>query len=244
MMSKRYGQIRAWLAAAITAMATSAGDALASRASHPAVPPDPRALYGPGIDFDVYRKGEKVGFHRVRFVGNSNDVTVLSDFRLRIDVLFIPVFRYAYKSEGRWRHGKLERLSVTVDDDGKRSALDATRIGDRIRVDHTDVGYVADMPLFPTNHWNAGVLAQKRVLNTLTGRINAVRIEAVKREPVTTERGEVPATRYAYSGDLETEVWYDDAGRWVKMRFAGRDGSTIEYVCSRCQGGRSGQAAK
>jgi hypothetical protein len=61
------------------------------------------------------------------------------------------------------------------------------------------------------------------------------------REFVDTERGPVMATRYAYHGDLETEVWYDDFGRWVKMRFAGRDGSTIEYVCTLCQGGTVGK---
>ena len=51
----------------------------------------------------------------------------------------------------------------------------------------------------------------------------------------------MPATRYAYTGDLDNEVWYDDVGRWVKMRFKGRDGSTIDYVCRRCQGGPAGK---
>jgi hypothetical protein len=90
--------------------------------------------------------------------------------------------------------------------------------------------------LFPTNHWNSNVLHERRVLNTLTGQINKVRIEARQRERVTTERGEIEATRYAYTGELQTEVWYDDMGRWVKMRFAGRDGTPIDYVCQRCQG--------
>ena len=54
---------------------------------------------------------------------------------------------------------------------------------------------------------------------------------------VATERGGIPATHHAYTGDLSTEVWYDDAGRWVKMRFEAQDGSTIDYVCRRCQGG-------
>jgi len=59
---------------------------------------------------------------------------------------------------------------------------------------------------------------------------------------VETERGDVFATHYVYSGELDTEVWYDDEGRWVKMRFKGRDGSTIEYVCRRCQGPGPSQA--
>jgi Domain of unknown function (DUF6134) len=204
----------------------------------------PIHLYGNEISFDVHRNGEKVGFHRVRFDGGGEALTVESNFQLRIEVLFVPVFRYAYRSEGRWRDGRLESLHVTLDDDGKRSALNAIRDGDIMRINQGDRTYTTRAPLYPTNHWNAGVLVQDRVLNTLTGRLNAVRIEPVARETVTTERGTNPATRYAYSGDLETEVWYDDAGRWVKMRFAGRDGSTIEYICRRCQGGDHAQATK
>jgi hypothetical protein len=204
----------------------------------------PSQLYGKEILFDVRRKGEKVGFHRVHFNGSGDALTVESDFQLQIKVLFVPVFRYAYRSESRWRDGQLEGLHVTLDDDGKRSALNAIRVGDMMRIDYDDGTYTTRAPLYPTNHWNVGVLMQDRVLNTLTGHLNAVRIRPMARETVTTERGHTQATRYAYSGDLETEVWYDDAGRWVKMRFAGRDGSMIEYVCRRCQGGNSSQAVK
>ena len=81
------------------------------------------------------------------------------------------------------------------------------------------------------------MLGQKRVLNTLTGNVNNVTLVAKGREAIATERGDVVATRYAYTGDLvDTEVWYDDAGRWVKLRFMGRDGTPIEYACRRCQG--------
>ena len=114
--------------------------------------------------------------------------------------------------------------------------------GNRLRIDNTDEAFTVDLPLFPTNHWNAQVLGQDRVLSTLTGRVNEVRIQPQGRETVATERGDLPATRYTYTGDLETEIWYDDAGRWVKMRFEGRDRSTIEYVCRRCQGGSFSKA--
>jgi hypothetical protein len=217
---------------------------LASRNQDTGPAADPLSLYGPEILFDVYRKDEKVGFHRVRFSGRDETIDVQSEFNLQIEILYVPVFRYVYRSESRWRQGRLHNLAVTLNDDGERSALDAIRVGDRLRVDHTGGAYTAELPLFPTNHWNAGVLGQDRVLNTLTGRINSVRITPVARETVATERGDVPATRYAYTGELETEVWYDDAGRWVKMRFAGRDGSMIEYVCRRCQGPKNGTAAK
>ena len=104
--------------------------------------------------------------------------------------------------------------------------------------------YVTPGQVFPTSHWHGAVVSEQRVLNTLTGLVNEVRIEARGREPVETESGMVAAGRYAYSGDLNTDVWYDDCGRWVKLRFQARDGSTIDYVCRRCQGGVAARAGR
>jgi hypothetical protein len=44
---------------------------------------------------------------------------------------------------------------------------------------------------------------------------------------------------YRYSGELELDAWYSEAGRWLGMRFKGRDGSTIEYFCRNCTEARS-----
>ena len=55
-------------------------------------------------------------------------------------------------------------------------------------------------------------------------------------EKIETERGKVNSIRYAYTGELETDIWYDDNGRWVGMQFMGRDGSLIKYICKKCSG--------
>jgi Family of unknown function (DUF6134) len=196
----------------------------------------PLDLYGSGIDFDVFRNGTKSGYHRVRFERFGDVVTAVTEFRLQIDILFFTAYRYSYRSEDRWQDGGLAHIKAEVNDDGNTFSLEATREGARMRIRGSDKSYMAEAPLFPTNHWNSAVLNQTQVLNTLTGEINAVRIEPREREYVPTERGPVAATRYAYTGELTTEVWYDDSGRWVKMRFKGKDGSNIEYVCRRCQG--------
>ncbi len=204
------------------------------KSTGPAV--DPFSLYGAEIYFDVFRDGEKVGFHRAQFAKIGEHIVVNSTFKLQIDVLFFTAFRYLYTSEGRWRHGRLESLRASVDDDGTRLSVEAFLEGAQMKIRNADGTVTVDAPLYPTNHWNAAVLSQSRVLNTLTGRVNDVRIVPRRREAVPTERGNIDATHHAYTGDLSTEVWYDDAGRWVKMRFKARDGSTIEYVCRRCQG--------
>ena len=197
-------------------------------------------LYDSDIDFDVFRNGKKSGYHRVRFERSGDILTTVTEFRLQIDILFFTAYRYSYRSEDRWQDGGLAHLKAEVNDDGNMFSLEAIREGVRMRIRGSDKSYMAEAPLFPTNHWNSAVLDQTQVLNTLTGEINAVRIEPRERESVPTERGPVAATRYAYTGELNTEVWYDDTGRWIKMRFKGKDGSNIDYVCRRCQGPAAG----
>jgi len=227
---------RGWLIGALAGMVLPSSHAIADRGVSPEKIADPLTLYGNEIHFDVYREGDKVGFHSVGFETDGRNLFVRSSFRVEIDVLFFTAYRYLYQSEAKWVEGKLETLKASVDDDGSAFSLSAVRQGKRMNITSTDGGFSADAPLIPTNHWNANVLGQTRVLNTLTGEVNDVRIEPRARERVATERGHVTATHYAYTGDLNTEVWYDDLGRWVKMRFLGPDGSTIEYVCRRCQG--------
>ncbi len=220
-----------------------AGAAATERSDAYVRSPDPLALYGPKIEFDVFRKGARVGFHRVRFERVGNELRVTNTFQVEVGLLFVTAYRYVYQSDSLWRDGRLVHLRATVDDNGKRSLVEASHDGIAMTVRADDASAAFHGSLYPTNHWNSAVLGQTRVLNTLHGRINEVRIIPEAREAVPTERGPIMATRYAYTGELDATVWYDDAGRWVKLRFAGRDGSLIEYACRRCQGADGPRAA-
>lgn len=203
----------------------------------------PLVLDGGELLFDVYRNGEKVGFHRVRFTEDKDALVARSLFQIDFKLFFFLPYRYVYASEGLWRNGELARLSADVDDGGDLFTLSATRHNGLMQISTTDRRYTAKAPVLPTNHWNAAVLGETRVLNTITGSINKVQIDARAAEDIATETGTVRATRYTYSGDLRTTVWYDARGRWVKKRFRGHDGSTIDYVCRRCQGEQVNNAA-
>ncbi|MGE3332370.1 MAG: DUF6134 family protein [Rhodospirillaceae bacterium] len=199
--------------------------------------PDPIALYGDQIAFDVERNGTPIGRHIVHFEQTEAGLKSRSDVEMAVDVLFFRAFSYRYQADAVWREGGLDRLTVDINDNGQRSYLTAQRAGEKLWVSRDGRVFEAAAGLYPSEHWDAGVVKQQRVLNTLTGKINHVAIQPEGRDPVETERGTIAATRYRYTGDLDAEVWYDDAGRWVKLRFKGRDGSTIAYRCRSCQGG-------
>lgn len=200
--------------------------------------PDVTQIYGGTIEFDVLREGKVVGEHITAFEKERGRLSVKSKMTLEIFLLFIPVYSFTYQAEEVWANDGLNKLNVKVLDGTERVVFRASRQDDKLEVVKDDQSYLIDAPIISTNHWNVNVVGQDRVLNTLTGNINNVTIIKQGREPVETSKGSVVATRYDYQGDLkDTSVWYDDQGRWVKLRFKARDGSIIDYRCRTCAPG-------
>jgi hypothetical protein len=197
-------------------------------------------LYGHEIVFKVLRDGEPLGEHVVRFSAGASELRV--DIRSKLEVKFLAwtAYRFEYRSNALWGHDGLELLEATSDDNGDVSVVTLRRAGDRYRIEGP--GGVAESlnPIYPTNHWNVGVVGSVKVLNTITGRLNAVELVDAGVEEILAEGRKIEARRFVYSGELETEVWYDGQGRWVGMRFKGKDGSTIRYICTKCLGPERG----
>lgn len=200
---------------------------------------DPLSLYGDGLHFRVLRDGAPIGHHEVRFRTRQDEVIADSRFEAEVKVLFFTAYRYQYQSRDVWRDGCLISLKAETNDNGTRTKVEAELEGEGLRVTTLVGSKVVDPGIYPTTHWNSGVLGSSHVLNTITGKIANVDLIPMGEEQVTVEGRPVTARRFRYTGEIQSEVWYDADGRWVKMRFNAKDGSTIEYVCERC-GGASG----
>ena len=84
-------------------------------------------LYGHNILFDVYREGNRVGEHSVRFEQNASELDVVTSFELAIDILFFRAYTFSYQSHSQWREGELASIAVKVDDNGDVFQFDAVR---------------------------------------------------------------------------------------------------------------------
>ena len=195
---------------------------------------NPLSVYGEDIIFDVMRDGEIVGEHKVTFVATEEGVSVLSRLRIDIKFLGLTVYKYRYVSRSIWGGGRLLYLNASINDDGKRHNVTVKHLNGRLHITGPAGPKFASPNAFPTNHWNVSVLRSDHVINTITGMLNRVRVERVGEATVTTNTGQRDATHYRYTGDLDADVWYDRMGRWVKLRFAVKDGSVVEYMCKRC----------
>ncbi len=191
-------------------------------------------LYGDSIAFDVYRDGTLVGEQTVRFSDQGDDLAVDINFNLTVKALYITFYKMSYSSKSLWQDGKLVSLTARTDRNGDQTAVNATAKGSKLLGDGPAGEFSAPLGIYPTDHWNAGVIGSTQLVNTINGRVNDIRLVAGGLEKIMTNRGAVEAMHYKYEGEIKNEVWYDAAGRWVHMSFFGDDGSLIEFRCRQC----------
>jgi hypothetical protein len=211
-----------------------AGALLSGLAPSAAQAIDPLALYRGDMLFEIYRDDRAVGSHRVAFEGPADDLTVTARSEIAVPFLGFIAYRFRYQSSSAWRGGTLDSLDAKTDDDGKTSFVQAKRLGGTLSVTGTSGPQAAPAGIFSTDHWHGGVRGAPMVLNTITGAVNKVVMTSEGFETVETGTGPREAEKWRYSGELDTVVWYDRQGRWVRLQFRARDGSTITYVCRQC----------
>jgi len=211
------------------ALAAAGGSACAAEA-----PLDPLALYGGEMVFSVWRSGSEIGQHRVTFAREDGALTVRSLFDVAVKLLGITVYRFKYEAQEIWRDGRLLELESKIDDNGKPSSVQAKEEDGKLAVVGPEAHETVARPILPSSHWNAQVIDASRVLNTLNGKIDEIKLVPLGVEAVPVGAASREAMHYRYTGALNPESWYDADGHWLKLRFAGKDGTPIDYVCVRC----------
>lgn len=189
----------------------------------------PEKAYGESVRYLIYRNGKSVGEHKLQFSRDENKLLVSVESNIVVTVLKIPVFRFSYRCDEQWQQGQLLSVKSVIKENKKTKNASLSTTGDvQTLIDIDGKSHTAALSL-TSNHWHPGVLQSDSLFNTLTGRANQYQLEKIGEETLTTGGVNVPATRYRYTGQLNSEVWYDSLGRWVKLQFSADDGSVIEY---------------
>jgi hypothetical protein len=191
--------------------------------------PQAQAASAPGrLEFNVTRNGEPFGTHTVTVTANGGELTVRNTARLRANVGPVTVFRFDHACTERWRNGALQALECSTRDGRETSDVTAARTADGIRVNGPSGAATFPADALPTTWWTRSVLSRTRLIDAETGQAMAVRISTVGAETLTVGGARVATTRYRVQGTVTMDIWYDNAGRWVRSAFTVR-GQNIEY---------------
>ena len=144
------------------------------------------------------------------------------------------VYRYNYYSEAWGTDSHLVKLLAKQNDDGAVSVVKVSAKQNVLMIEGPSGNFQGRSSLYPSNHWHAGVILENQLIDTLKGQIASVKISSLGIEKVLAEDRVIYAQKYIYSGDVNATAWYDEFGRWVKLSFAAKDGSIIEYNCVEC----------
>jgi len=82
----------------------------------------------------------------------------------------------------------------------------------------------------PNSYWHSDMVRRPELLDTIDGTMLAVSFTDAGAETIEAGGRKLAARRYLMGGKRPRELWYDDAGRWVKMRTTGSDGSVVEWL--------------
>jgi hypothetical protein len=213
-------------------MGCAAAGTAAAEAPLPAA--DPFRLYGREIRFDVERDGNVVGQHVVTFTRTDRGVRAESRADIEVQLLFLTAYTFRYQARELWKDGELLSIEASTNDNGDYTHVEAVRDAAGLQISSSAGSYEAPA-VPPTSHWNAALLQGGPLLNTLTGELSSVQFFDQGLDTVVTRKSALRARHYLYSGDLNGEIWFDEEGRWVKLRFRANDGSLIDYICRSCQ---------
>jgi hypothetical protein len=185
---------------------------------------------GDVIRFDVLRQGKPFGTHEVKFdVLPDGTIEAHTYVKLRAGFGPIPLYRYDLQATERWQDGRLIGLEGEVYKDGKEGSVTAQADGDGIDIDGTGYDGTASAGIVPASHWNIAQTQARVLLSSENGQLIDVSVRPEGREKLEIAGESVEANKFLLDSDIDVTLWYDDAGRWLKLSFSAR-GQEIDYI--------------
>lgn len=171
--------------------------------------------------FDILRKGNKIGEHRITFQPDATGLTVKVDIDIKVKLGPIPVYRYTHSNTERWENGRLVSIETVTNDNGDNYRVSGRAKGDNFVVSGIEGELTLPGSIIPTSYWQAETVSQSVLLDTQRG----VAID-VTTQPKGSDAPNT-GTKYAMTGDLELQIWYD--GQELEKLAFETDGVLIEY---------------
>ncbi|HLI12330.1 MAG TPA: DUF6134 family protein [Alphaproteobacteria bacterium] len=217
-------QGRAWRAALWIAAALAGGLSAQGAAAQDATAPDRN------LSFTVMRNGSVIGHHDVTFRHDGGKLIVDIDVSIKVDAMFVTVFRYTQQREETWQGGRLIAFASHTNNDGELYDNSGAAGPGGITVTSGAATWTLPADSLPIGYWDAAMVKRGPLFDTVTGKPVVAAATAVGEETIEAAGRRITATHYRLEGPQPRDLWYDAQGRWVKMRARGRDGSIAEWI--------------
>ena len=214
-------------AAGSLALVDGLGPQLAYAATPPALPFPPLQP----LSFRIMRKGAQIGTHAITFAGSQADaLTATIDVDIAVRFAFITVFRYTHNNVEKWAGGQFMSMDAKTDYNGEAAYASVLRGKDGLAVEGSKAPhYIAPSNALAATHWNSAEL-RGPMINPENGMLLDPKIADEGHCNVALASGaSVPATKFAWRGKDNLDLWYEPNGQWASLNAQAKDGSTLSY---------------
>lgn len=160
----------------------------------------------------------EVGRHVITFSCDGDDLIVETAIEGEVKVLMVPLFKRSGAYREVWRGDRLIAFDSRTEDNGEIYEVHARAEGDHTVIEGRRGRIEAPRTIVSNHPWNHDVIDRTLLFDTQRGRLQEVEVMPVGTETITVAGREVAAQKYLVTGDLERELWYDAAGRWLQSR--------------------------
>ncbi len=160
-----------------------------------------------------------LGTHRLTFSRKGANLVVDVDSEIAVEFFSMTVFRYAAKRREVWRDGRMIAYESDTHDDGTDIRVTAEAAQDGLIIAGPSGRRMAALGVFPTHPWNRAIVDAEVLMHTTTGELLEVAVTEIGPETLIIDGRAIETTKYRMSGDHDREIWFDDRGDWVRLRF-------------------------
>jgi hypothetical protein len=179
------------------------------------------------LSFDILMNGALVGAHSVtvEHAGEDTLVKVAIDMKGKVGPFN---FFYSHACTERWRAEQLQALNCRDRENNTINEVRAERGAAGLTVFRNGAQIATGVDAVPTSWWRKRTVAQTQLLDTRDGKLMRVRTGKVGDSKITVGGATLTAGHHKLRATTTTDIWYDSAGRWVKMKFK-LSGQNFEY---------------
>lgn len=180
--------------------------------------------------FRVFLDDREIGYHRVNINTRQNikRVSVEADFKVKF--LFFSAFRYQHKTEETWIGSCLSEIQSSTNNNGEDLFIQKISDADEFTI-RTHAGEQSlEGCIRSFAYWDPELLKAEWLLNTQSGEIEPVELEALGRSTLEFEDQQIPAFKYRLLlKDKNIDLWYSTDMNWLALQSETEGGYQLSY---------------
>ena len=195
-----------------------------------ATPVDHKSRDAQEWNFRVYLDDKEIGYHNFSLVEDNDRQRLVTEADFRVRFLFLTAYRYEHTNQEIWNGSCLQEISSKTDANGKKFSVRGYQAGGGFSVESAEgLNEVGDC-VKTFAYWNPDILNEPRLLNSQTGELLTVEIEAVAEEQLNVRGTEVTAQRYhLVAKNMQLDIWYSKDNRWLALESTVKGNRKLRY---------------